>query len=196
MNAENFVSGLAPSAETTRADQVRRPFDDALARYTTRLAAVSAMLAQRQQRAVGTYFETATQRLQQQSESNTREYQDLISAVENASTDKIATAQAAYLESVNALQNAALEVSGAALVEYLAEMQTAWQEGQVESQAAYEAYVGDVVAAFARVTADAVDPSTLSFIGQALASGAAWASMSMQYVAASIADVQKHFGFR
>src|SRR5262245_45188618 len=134
MNRGNPVFGAAMAAATVPmpSEHVREPFDAALARYMTRLSQLSSALAERQQAAVLTYFEAAGRRTQDERSFNAQEYHDLVTAVQSASPEQVASAQSAYLKSLQDMQSAVQEVTRTALEEYFAAIQSAWQEAQAE----------------------------------------------------------------
>ena len=188
-------AGTAPPLQTlTTPESVRAPFDAAVVRYTTRLVRVSTTLADTQQEAARKYFESADQRLRQQREATVRGHDALSSAVHPGSTGSVAPGQTDSFASLQAVENAAREATTAAFADLVVRVHAAWQEAQAESQAAYREYVSDVAVAFAGLPVDAVDPATLSFIAQGLASAAGYGSLSMHAAAATLAEMQRQFG--
>jgi hypothetical protein len=165
----------------TPSDWARQPFDAALARYGSRLMQVGMALAERQQQLLRTYLgATGQSGYFGAQDANAAEYQELIGAVQSLNSDRIASAQSAFLESVGKLQEAVFANAKTALDDLVSGMQEAWAESQAQCHAAYGEYVRDVATAFNSLTGDALDPATLMSVGQALTIAAAYASMAMQ----------------
>lgn len=187
MHNENplFTAGFDAPAGRPAPESARGLSDASITRYTLRLMEVNAALAERQRQALYSYLERATQAVPAAlGESDAKEYQELISAVQSNDADQIAAAQAAYFESLRNLRERIGEDTRAALEDYHREVRAAWEVAWADSQAAYLEYVQSISEAFAALPADAPDPAALAAIGQSVSTVAAYAGSVMQSLAA------------
>lgn len=187
MHNENplFTAGFDAPASGAAPESARGLSDASITRYTLRLMEVNAALAERQQQALRSYLERATQAVPAAlEESDAKEYQELVSAVQSDDADRIAAARAAYFESLRNLRERIGEDTRAALENYYQEVRAAWEGARADSQAAYLEYVRSISEAFAALPADAPDPAALAAIGQSVTTVAAYAGSVMQSLAA------------
>jgi hypothetical protein len=175
------VTNSEASGPAILSSSVRQPFNAAISRYSTRLARISAALAERQQQALRAYLESADDNARLNAkEANAKEYQELISAIQSADADRIASAQTDYLNSVRTLQDAVFAGARTALDDFLSSARSAWDEARGECKSAYRDYVRDIAAAFGSAAGDALDPATLMSVGQGIIIAAAYAAMAGQ----------------
>ena len=187
MHNENplFTAGFDAPAGRPAPESARGLSDAAIARYTLRLMEVNTALAERQQQALHSYLERATQSAPAAlAESDAKEYQELIRVVQSNDADRIAAAHAAYFASLRNLRERIGEDMRAALEDYYHEVRAAWEGAWADSQAAYLEYVQSISEAFAALPADGPDPAALAAIGQSVSTVAAYAGSVMQSLAA------------
>jgi hypothetical protein len=169
-----------PQTAAAAAASPRELLEAALARYLGALVRLTASLAERQQEAQRACIADAGEAIRQsQIETSLKEYDEFVAAAESAEAERIEAASPAFLQWVTRLQSAIEPAVKSAAEAYVADVQTGWHETQAECRAEYELFVVDVRKILGDVQAGALDPSSLSAIGQMLMTAAAYASMSM-----------------
>jgi hypothetical protein len=162
----------------------REPFDAALAQYLAKLSELSNALRERQQLALKDYLDAGAASDQPQQSDNSREYDNLLAALQSQNVSQIATAQAEYLESLRALRKRAIEAAQSSLNVYFAQIQSVWDSAQREVQVHQAQYVDAIKKGFASLPRNA-DSATLSAIGQSLMTAALYSAAANQPLPAS-----------
>jgi hypothetical protein len=155
-----------------------------LAQYLSRLTELSTALRERQQVALKDYLDAGASSDQTQQSDNSREYENLIAALQSQNVSQIATAHAEYLESLRALQKRAIEAAQSSLNVYFSQIQSVWDSAQREAQACQAQYVDEVKKGFASLPREA-DSATLSAIGQTLLTAALYSAAANQHLPAT-----------